>query len=85
VQPLSEHPDVDMVSFTGGVATGKRVMAAASGTIKKLALELGGKNPNIVFADADREPPSTGADAVSCTPDRSARPGPAAGRGGSRS
>jgi betaine-aldehyde dehydrogenase len=53
--PLSEHPDVDMVSFTGGVATGKRVMAAAAGTIKKLALELGGKNPNIVFADADRE------------------------------
>jgi betaine-aldehyde dehydrogenase len=53
--PLSDHPDVDMVSFTGGVATGKKVMAAASGTIKKLALELGGKNPNIVFADADRE------------------------------
>ncbi|WP_026549486.1 aldehyde dehydrogenase family protein [Arthrobacter sp. Br18] len=51
--PLSEHPDVDMVSFTGGLETGKRIAAAASGTIKKVALELGGKNPNIVFADAD--------------------------------
>ncbi len=53
--PLSEHPDVDLVSFTGGLVTGKHVMAAASGTVKKIALELGGKNPNIVFADADRE------------------------------
>jgi len=53
--PLSEDPRVDLVSFTGGVATGKRIMAAASGTVKKIALELGGKNPNIVFADADIE------------------------------
>ncbi len=51
--PLSEHPDVDLVSFTGGLATGKVIMAAAAGTVKKVALELGGKNPNIVFADAD--------------------------------
>ncbi len=51
--PLSSHPDVDMVSFTGGLATGRRVMEAASATVKKVALELGGKNPNIVFADAD--------------------------------
>jgi betaine-aldehyde dehydrogenase len=51
--PLSEDPRVDLVSFTGGLETGKRVMAAASGTVKKIALELGGKNPNIVFADAD--------------------------------
>ncbi len=51
--PLAEHPDVDMVSFTGGVITGRRVMAAASVTVKKVALELGGKNPNIIFADAD--------------------------------
>ncbi len=51
--PLSEHPDVDLVSFTGGLLTGRRVMAAAAGTVKKVALELGGKNPNIVFADAD--------------------------------
>ncbi|ETK31490.1 betaine-aldehyde dehydrogenase [Microbispora sp. ATCC PTA-5024] len=51
--PLAEHPDVDMVSFTGGLATGRTIMAAAAGTVKKVALELGGKNPNIVFADAD--------------------------------
>lgn len=52
---LSEDPRVDLVSFTGGLATGKRIMAAASATVKKVALELGGKNPNIVFADADLE------------------------------
>ncbi|MBP2215437.1 aldehyde dehydrogenase family protein [Arthrobacter sp. CAN_C5] len=51
--PLSEHVDVDLVSFTGGLETGKRIAAAASATVKKVALELGGKNPNIVFADAD--------------------------------
>lgn len=51
--PLSEHPDVDMVSFTGGLATGRVVAAAAVQTVKKVALELGGKNPNVVFADAD--------------------------------
>ena len=53
--PLSEDPGVDLVSFTGGLETGKRIMAAASGTVKRIALELGGKNPNIVFADADLE------------------------------
>ncbi|MDQ1538955.1 MAG: betaine-aldehyde dehydrogenase [Actinomycetota bacterium] len=52
---LSEHPDVDLVSFTGGLETGRHVMAAASQTVKKVALELGGKNPNIIFADADFE------------------------------
>nr|WP_198417899.1 aldehyde dehydrogenase family protein [Cryobacterium serini] len=52
---LSESPDVDLVSFTGGLATGIRVMKAAADTVKRVALELGGKNPNIVFADADRE------------------------------
>jgi betaine-aldehyde dehydrogenase len=53
--PLSEDPRVDLVSFTGGLQTGKHIMAVASRTVKKVALELGGKNPNIVFADADRE------------------------------
>ncbi|NUW44332.1 aldehyde dehydrogenase family protein [Nonomuraea rhodomycinica] len=53
--PLAEHPDVDLVSFTGGLATGRRLMAAASATVKRVALELGGKNPNVVFADADFE------------------------------
>lgn len=51
--PLAEHPDVDLISFTGGLATGRRIMAAASATVKKVALELGGKNPNIIFPDAD--------------------------------
>ncbi|MFJ8940047.1 aldehyde dehydrogenase family protein [Streptomyces sp. NPDC102365] len=53
--PLGDHPDVDLVSFTGGLRTGRGLMAAAAGTVKKVALELGGKNPNIVFADADFE------------------------------
>lgn len=52
---LTEAPEVDLVSFTGGLATGKSIMASAAGTVKKLALELGGKNPNVVFADADFE------------------------------
>ncbi|GAB3478299.1 aldehyde dehydrogenase family protein [Nocardiopsis coralliicola] len=52
---MVEHPGVDLVSFTGGLATGKRIMAGAAETVKKIALELGGKNPNIVFADADFE------------------------------
>ncbi len=51
--PLSSHPDVDLVSFTGGLETGKTIAAAAAGTVKKVALELGGKNPNVIFADAD--------------------------------
>lgn len=52
---LTSDPRVDMVSFTGGLETGKRVMVSAAGTVKKIALELGGKNPNIVFADCDYE------------------------------
>jgi betaine-aldehyde dehydrogenase len=51
--PLASHPAVDLVSFTGGLATGRIVMAAAAATVKRVALELGGKNPNVVFADAD--------------------------------
>lgn len=53
--PLTSDKRVDMVSFTGGLATGKAIMATASQTVKKVALELGGKNPNIIFADADLE------------------------------
>ncbi|RNB90019.1 aldehyde dehydrogenase family protein [Brevibacillus fluminis] len=48
-------PLVDKVAFTGGTATGSSIMEAASKTIKKVSLELGGKSPNIVFADADFE------------------------------
>lgn len=50
---LAASSDVDLVSFTGGIATGQQIMRAAAGNVKKIALELGGKNPNIVFADAD--------------------------------
>ena len=50
---LTSHHDVDMVSFTGSTAVGKAVSASASSTLKKLALELGGKNPQVIFPDAD--------------------------------
>ncbi len=50
---LTSDPRVDLVSFTGGLPTGKRIMAKAADTVKRVALELGGKNPNIIFADAD--------------------------------
>ncbi len=53
--PLTQDSRVDLVSFTGGLATGKAIMASAAQTVKKVALELGGKNPNIIFADSDRE------------------------------
>jgi aminomuconate-semialdehyde/2-hydroxymuconate-6-semialdehyde dehydrogenase len=50
---LVAHPDVPMISFTGGTVTGARVAASAAPMFKKLSLELGGKNPTVVFADAD--------------------------------
>ncbi len=50
---LVDHPGVDKISFTGGTDTGKRIMRAAANTLKKVTMELGGKSPNIVFADAD--------------------------------
>jgi aldehyde dehydrogenase (NAD+) len=50
---LSAHPMVDQVTFTGSTQTGRRIMAAAAATIKRVTLELGGKNANIIFADAD--------------------------------
>jgi len=52
---LAESHLVDKISFTGGTVTGRSIMKAASGNIKKISLELGGKSPNIVFADADFE------------------------------
>ncbi len=52
---LAEHPDVDMVSFSGGTQTGQEIMRLASKTTKKVVLELGGKSPNIVFADCDQD------------------------------
>lgn len=50
---ICEHPGVPLISFTGGTVTGAKVAAAAAPMFKKLSLELGGKNPNLVFADAD--------------------------------
>jgi betaine-aldehyde dehydrogenase len=58
---MVSHPDVDMVTFTGSTAVGKAIAAAATGTLKKVALELGGKNPQVIFPDADLE---SAADAV---------------------
>ncbi|MDG5487791.1 aldehyde dehydrogenase family protein [Sphingomonas sp. BGYR3] len=52
-QQLTEHPDVAKISFTGSTATGKKVMASSAGTLKRVTLELGGKDPAIVLADAD--------------------------------
>ncbi len=59
--PLTAHPDVNLISFTGGTATGKLVAAAAAPQFKKLSLELGGKNATIVFADADLDAAIAGA------------------------
>jgi betaine-aldehyde dehydrogenase len=50
---MTAHPDVDMVSFTGSTGVGKLTMTNAAQTLKKVSLELGGKNPQIVFPDAD--------------------------------
>jgi aldehyde dehydrogenase (NAD+) len=50
---LSSHPDVDKITFTGSCETGQRIIEASARTVKKVTLELGGKSPNIVFADAD--------------------------------
>jgi len=50
---LSTDPRVDMVTFTGSTGVGKMITAAASGTLKKVSLELGGKNPQVIFPDAD--------------------------------
>lgn len=51
--PLTTHPDTPIVSFTGGTVTGKHIATVTAPMFKKLSLELGGKNPNIIFSDAD--------------------------------
>jgi betaine-aldehyde dehydrogenase len=58
---IVEHPDVDKIAFTGSVEVGKIIMRAAAATLKKISLELGGKSPNIFFADADFETAVEGA------------------------
>jgi betaine-aldehyde dehydrogenase len=52
-QALVAHPGVDLISFTGGLATGEKIMTSAAQGVRRVALELGGKNPNIVFSDTD--------------------------------
>lgn len=54
-QSIVEHPGIPAISFTGGTATGKKIASTAAPHFKKLSLELGGKNPNIIFADCDFE------------------------------
>jgi phenylacetaldehyde dehydrogenase len=51
--PLAAHPGVDKVTFTGETSTGQKILDAAKGNMKRLSLELGGKSPSLVFADAD--------------------------------
>jgi betaine-aldehyde dehydrogenase len=58
---MVQHPDVDKIAFTGSVEVGKIIMRAAADTVKKISLELGGKSPNIFFADADFEAAVEGA------------------------
>jgi acyl-CoA reductase-like NAD-dependent aldehyde dehydrogenase len=57
---LASDPRVDMVTFTGSTAVGRGIAAAASATLKKVALELGGKNPQVIFPDADLESAADG-------------------------
>jgi betaine-aldehyde dehydrogenase len=59
--PLVAHEDVDKIAFTGSVDVGKQIMRTAADTLKKISLELGGKSPNIFFADADFEAAVDGA------------------------
>jgi phenylacetaldehyde dehydrogenase len=58
---LAAHPDVDKVAFTGSTEVGKLILQAAAGNLKKVSLELGGKSPNLVFADADMQSAIPGA------------------------
>ena len=60
-QAMTNHPDIDKISLTGGADTGKKVMAASASTLKAVSLELGGKSPLIVFADADIDNAVSGA------------------------
>ena len=59
-QAILDSDDVDMISFTGSTAVGRKVIAASAKTIKKVGLELGGKNPHIVFADANLDDAADG-------------------------
>ncbi|HEV8611241.1 MAG TPA: aldehyde dehydrogenase family protein [Thermoanaerobaculia bacterium] len=58
---MAEHPGIDKISFTGETETGKKILRAAAGTMKRVSMELGGKSPNVVFADADLDAAAKGA------------------------
>jgi phenylacetaldehyde dehydrogenase len=58
---LASHPEVDKIAFTGSTEVGKLILHAAAGNLKKVSLELGGKSPNLVFADADMKATIPGA------------------------
>ncbi len=58
---LASHPDVDKVAFTGSTEVGKKIVGASAGNLKRVTLELGGKSPNVIFADADIEAASAAA------------------------
>ena len=60
-EELALNPKVDNIAFTGGTQTGRKIMTSAAQTIKKISLELGGKNPNVIFADCDLEAAIDGA------------------------
>ena len=60
-QAIVEHPGIDKIAFTGDTSTGKGVMRGAAGTLKQITLELGGKSPNVVLADADLDAAVRGA------------------------
>ena len=59
--PLAAHPGVDKIAFTGSTEVGKLILQAAAGNLKKVSLELGGKSPNVVFADVDMDSAIAGA------------------------
>ncbi|MFI5393972.1 MAG: aldehyde dehydrogenase family protein [Candidatus Binatia bacterium] len=61
---IAAHPDLDKVAFTGSTEVGREIMRAAAGNLKRVSLELGGKSPNIVFADADLDQAAVGAAAA---------------------
>ncbi|MEP6993522.1 MAG: aldehyde dehydrogenase family protein [Acidobacteriota bacterium] len=60
-QAMAQHAGIDKISFTGETETGKSILRAAAGTVKRVSMELGGKSPNIVFADADLDAAAKGA------------------------
>ena len=60
-QAIVEHPGIDKIAFTGDTSTGKAIMKSAADTLKKITLELGGKSPNVVLADADLDAALRGA------------------------